>query len=135
MFDQRMTTTELAEDCVRIIDHVEMGCLVADWSTGQRARPETVEELRRELSGIAEIPERFTGLVFVQDDAETLVIHLPERQALEQAVSELSDPECESCYPFPQFYADFYRPSYSPVMSPLDILMARIGDRTLAQCR
>jgi hypothetical protein len=38
-------------------------------------------------------------------------------------------------YPLPQFYSDHYRPGFGPVMTPLDTLLARVGDYTIAQCK
>jgi hypothetical protein len=135
MLDGRVTNTGPEIPLVKVADHVEMGRLVTDWSTGQRARPETVDDLKKELRGIAEVPERIKKIEFCQGDLETLVIRLPEKEMMERAVIDMSDPECEGRYPFPQFYADFYQPGFSPVMTPLDILMARVGDYTIAQCR
>ncbi|MEM8569704.1 MAG: hypothetical protein AAGG56_02245 [Pseudomonadota bacterium] len=128
MLDMQRTTTTADLPGVAVADHVEMGRLLADWATGQRPKPETVDELKRELSGIATVPERVTKVVFCQGDSETLLIRLPDREHMEQAINTMSDPQRDSHYPFPQFYADFFRPGLGPVMSPVDILMARIAD-------
>jgi hypothetical protein len=135
MLDTRVTNTGPDIPLVKVADHVEMGRLVAEWATGQRARPETVDDLKRELSGIAEVPARIKKIEFCQEDMETLVIRLPVKEVIERAVNDMADPECESRYPFPQFYADFFQPGFCPVMTPLDILMARLGDHTIEQCR
>jgi hypothetical protein len=135
MLDTRLTNTGPEIPQVKVADHVEMGRLVTEWATGQRSRPETVEDLKRELSGIAEVPARIKKIEFCQEDMETLVIRLPVREIIERAVDEMADPERESRYPFPQFYTDFFHPGFCPVMTPLDILMARLGDHTIEQCR
>lgn len=119
---------------MEVTDHVEMGRIVTEWATGERARPATVEDLKAQVRGVAIVSDKVRNIEFCQGDSDTLVIRLPVKELIEQAVNSMCDPERDSSYPFPQFYSDFYRPGMCPVMSPLDILMARVGDYTVAQC-
>ena len=65
----------------------------------------------------------------------------PSRPALPAKEIDRGEPRADvrplgdGRYPLPQFYADHYRPGFGPVMTPLDTLLARVGDYTIAQCR
>ncbi len=120
---------------IEVADFVEMGRLVAEWSLGQRKPPETAEELREQLRGIAVVPDRIKEVEVVQGTLEKLVIRLPVREMLEQGLDATGDPMAEGSYPFPYFYSDYYNPGFGPVLTPRDILYARVGDYTIAQCR
>ena len=72
---------------------------------------------------------------FVQSTLDHLVIRLPAKEMIEESVERMSDPMGSGRYPLPQFYADHCRPGFGPVMTPLDTLLARVGDHTIAQCR
>jgi hypothetical protein len=133
MLDTFLRTERCDPPMIVVIDHVEMGRLITAWATGDQQRPQTVEELREQLAGIAVISDKVRDVQFCQGDTRTLVIRLPVRELIETAVSAMLDPQRDSRYPFPNFYSDFYRPGISPVMTPHDILMARIGDHAVSQ--
>ena len=57
------------------------------------------------------------------------------KEMIEESLERMTDPMGDGSYPLPQFYADHYRPGFGPVMTPLDTLLARIADYTIAQCR
>ena len=120
---------------IEVEDYIEMGRLVADWAADPASRPRTLGALKAQLAGIAVIPERIRSVEFVQSTLDHLVIRLPAKEMIEESVERMSDPMGTGRYPLPQFYADHCRPGFGPVMTPLDTLLARVGDHTIAQCR
>lgn len=134
MLDSHMTATK-AIPRIEVADFIEMGRLVAEWSIDPSTRPACVEDLAAQLDGIAVLPERIKHVEFVQSTLDTLVLRLPVREMIEESLEKMSDPMGDGRYPLPQFYADHYRPGFGPVMTPLDTLLARVGDYTIAQCR
>jgi hypothetical protein len=120
---------------IEVADFIEMGRLVAQWSADPDTRPTTVDELKEQLDGIAVVPDRIKTVEIVQSTLDHLVLRLPVKEMIEESLERMSDPMGDGTYPLPQFYADFYRPGFGPVMTPLDTLLARVGDYTIAQCR
>jgi hypothetical protein len=120
---------------VEVADFIEMGRLVAQWSVDPATRPGNVAELKDQLDGIAVVPQRVKNIEFVQGSLDTLVVRLPVKEMLEESLERMTDPMGDTRYPLPQFYSDHYRPGFGPVMTPLDTLLARVGDYTIAQCR
>lgn len=134
MFDNNATARQPIPR-IEVADFIEMGRLVAEWSTNPKSRPANVAELVDQLDGIATVPERIKHVEFVQSTLDTLILRLPVKEMLEESIDRMSDPMATSQYPLPQFYADHYRPGFGPVMTSLDTLLARVGDYTIAQCR
>lgn len=122
-------------DGVEVRDHIEMGRLIEQWALDPESRPTTVEELAWQLEGIAEVPRSIRNIEFVQGSADTLVLRLPDSAIMARAVAEMAGPRERGAYPLPRFYADHYFPGAGPVMTPLDLLYARVGDYAIAQCR
>ncbi len=120
---------------IDVADYIEMGRLVAQWATDPATQPKDVDALRDQLDGIAVVPERIKTVEFVQSTLDHLILRLPVREMVEESLERMTDPMGDGRYPLPQFYADFYRPGFGPVMTPLDTLLARVGDYTIAQCR
>jgi hypothetical protein len=120
---------------IEVEDYIEMGRLAAEWAIDPASRPAGLAALREQLAGIAALPERLRSVAFVQGTLDHLVIRLPARALVEDALDRMSDPVACPCYRLPQFYADHCRPGFGPVMTPLDTLLARVGDQTIAQCR
>lgn len=120
---------------IEVADFIEMGKMVALWVAEPETRPTTVDELRRQLDGIAVVPDRIKKVEFCQSTLDTLVLRLPVKEMIDESIENMSDPMTDTRYPLPQFYSDFYRPGFGPVLTPLDTLMARVGDYTIAQCR
>jgi hypothetical protein len=120
---------------IEVTDYIEMGRLAAQWAADPGSRPRDVAELRRQVTGIATVPERITSIAFAQSTPEHLVLALPATEMLEEGIERVTDPVGDCRYPLPQFYADHCRPGFGPVMTPLDMLFARVGDYAIAQCR
>jgi hypothetical protein len=120
---------------IEVADYIEMGRQVAQWATDPASQPRDVEELKRQLDGIAVVPDRIKTVEFVQSTLDHLILRLPVREMIEESLERMTDPTGDGQYPLPQFYADHYRPGFGPVMTPLDTLLARVGDYTIAQCK
>ena len=120
---------------IEVADYIEMGRIVAQWATEPATRPRDVDELKQQLDGIAVVPDRIRTVEFVQSRLDHLVLRLPAKEMIEESLERMSDPFCDGRYPLPQFYADHCRPGFGPVMTPLDTLLARVGDHTIAQGR
>ncbi len=125
----------MAAGLFEVADYIELGRLVADWTLNEDARPDCIEELRRQLDGIARVPENFKDLRFVEGKPEVLVIRLPERALTDATLRRLESLEVGERYRLPKFYDDIYHRHFGPVMTPLDIFLARMGDYTIAQCQ
>ena len=123
-------TTEIAVE-----DYIELGRLVVEWAMDPASRPRDVPALTKQLADIALLPGRVRTIEFVQGTPEHLVIPLPARAVIAAVLDRMSDPMGNPRYQVPQFYADHCRPGFGPVMTPLDTLLARMGDQTIAQCR
>ncbi|MFO1142790.1 MAG: hypothetical protein U1E59_10410 [Amaricoccus sp.] len=120
---------------IEVADYIEMGRIVAQWTTEPATRPRDVDELKQQLDGVAVIPDRIRSIEFVQGTLDHLVLRLPVKEMIEESLERMSDPITDGRYPLPQFYADHCRPGFGPVMTPLDTLLARVGDYTTAQSR
>lgn len=122
-------------DRVEVRDHVELGKIVAGWALDPDSAPRDLESLRSALAGVASIPDRYKKLELRQGDIDTLVIQVPPRELVEEGINRTTDPMADCRYPLPNFYSDFFRTNVSPVMTPFDTLMARMGDSVMAECR
>jgi hypothetical protein len=120
---------------IEVGDYIEMGRLVAQWATDPATRPKDLAAFKQQLDGIATVPDRIKSVEIVQSTLDHLVLRLPVKEMIEESLERMTDPMGDGQYPLPQFYADHYRPGFGPVMTPLDTLLARVGDYTIAQCR
>jgi hypothetical protein len=120
---------------IEVADFIEMGKLIAEWTFNPDRRPKDAADFREQLRGIAEVPDRIEEIEVVQGTLKKLVIRLPVPEMLAQGLQATDDPMAEGSYPFPYFYSDYYSPGFGPIMTPRDVLYARVGDYTIAQCR
>lgn len=120
---------------VEVADYIELGRLVAEWAIDPETRPRTLEELRRQLAGIAVLPPSIRSFSFAQGTADHVVFNLPDARTIEQSIEQMNDPMADARYPLPQFYADHHRPGFGPVMTLFDTLLARIGDQATSDGR
>ena len=121
------------EGGIDVVDHVELGRLVADWAADPASRPSDVGELKSQLRGVATIPGGILTVRFVEDAADELVIRLPAVDALEADLVNLSDPMRRGGCPVPAFYSDQLRPGISPMLTPVDMFLSRLGDMALGK--
>ena len=129
------TPSEFNIPLVEVIDYVEMGRIVAGWAKDPSTRPETVEEFKIQTDGVAVVPDRIKGLMFVQSSMETLVLRLPEENMMQMAEDFFGAAENSEQYHAPSFYRDQYEQGSGAELSKLEFLYARVGDYTIAQCR
>ncbi len=134
MLDSQTVTTPPIPR-IEVADYIEMGRLVAQWATEPDTWPKDVDELKTQLDGIAVVPDRIKTVEIVQSTLDHLILRLPVKEMIEESLERMSDPMGDGTYPLPQFYSDHYRPGFGPVMTPLDTLLARVGDYTIAQCK
>ena len=130
-----MSDSEFNIPLVEVIDYVEMGRIVAGWAKDPSTRPETVEECKIQTDGVAVVPDRIKGLMFVQSSMETLVLRLPEENMMKMAEDFFGNDDSADQYHAPAFYRDQYEQSSGAGLSKLEFLYARVGDYTIAQCR
>ena len=77
---------------IDVADYIEMGRLVAQWATDPATRPADVAELKRQLDGIAVVPDRIKIVEFVQSTLDHLVLRLPVKEMIEESLERMSDP-------------------------------------------
>lgn len=137
MFDNRLLPRLLGNSVV-ILDHVALGQIIADWATGARPLPGTAQALRQQLAGVAEVNPAVREVSFERASRDRLVIRLPDASEVEAACDALADPWAGARYPFPRFYVEALDRSDNSargtVLSPLELLHARIADHAIAQC-
>ena len=119
---------------VEITDHVALGEIVADWATGARPLPTSPRALRQQLAGIAIVGAAVREVVFDRPDPGRLMIRLPDASGVEAACDAFADPWAGARYPLPRFYIEAVDPEAGAVLSPLDVMHARIADHAIAQC-
>jgi hypothetical protein len=129
------TPTAPAAGLVEVADYIEFGRLVVDWTRNADTRPKTVAALATQLDGIAKVPDTFKEVEFVEGKPDVLVIRLPERTITDETMANMESLLVTAPYMLPKFYDDIYQKHFGPVMTPLDVFLARIGDYTIAQCR
>jgi hypothetical protein len=146
---------------VEITSWERWGMLVKSWATGENkfhpstnlhklpapSLPKDLAEFKAQCTqfGVGiNIPDRITGVQFVQSNQETLLVRLPDAEMVtdsEQAIQ--ADP---NAYPLPPFYRkgfnsplfvekEFY--SQEPTVNSDNCMIfhaCRIGDYTIAQC-
>ena len=112
---------------IEVLDFESMGRKVAQWAQDETSRPANIEEMKKQLDGIATIPECITELEFVQADLKTMLVRLPPAEMIAESERRFSGADPDQPYPMPSFYAGR--------MSHLQRVYSRIGDYTIAQCK
>jgi hypothetical protein len=110
-------------------DHALLGRKVAEWAKDPASRPKTVTEFRQQLLDVdpgATIPDRITGVLFVQPTWDTLVVRLPTKELIEESERNMSRTPAK--YKMPDFYS-------KTSLSALELLYSRIGDYTISECK
>ena len=155
-----MTDMLRLEGRIEVLDHCEAGKIVIDWALGRREPPTTIDDLERQLAGIAEVPaDRYQDVKFVQSGnlydekgalmrdeqgrpIRRLYIRLPERELLDQSLKAAREFDekgsgrsaLQSFYGLPRFYDDIYRGT-GAAETLEELLQCRIGDYTIAHCK
>ena len=155
-----MTDMLRLEGRIEVLDHGEAGKVVIDWAVDPKKCPTTIDDLERQLAGIAAVPPgRYQEVKFVQsgyirDEKGELVrdehgnpirrlyIRLPELELLEQSLEAAHEFDqkgsgrsaVQSFYGLPRFYEDIYRGT-GAAETLEELLQCRIGDYTIAHCK
>ena len=120
------------------------GRLVRTWVTGNSEFPADIPATRltppKDLTDLKEqcvlvgieisIPARITGLVVTQQGPETLLLRLPSKKMVEEA---LARPPGQ--YKIPAFYQLYCGPLSIPAGQEEKFQALRIGDYTLGTCK
>ena len=131
--DRTRSHASAAGGSLEVVDDVELGRLVADWAADPASRPSDVEELTAQLRGVATLPDGIRKIRFVEEAEGELTIRLPAVDALDANLAELSDPMRRGGCRMPSFYADQQRPGIGPMLTPVDMFLARLGDMALGK--
>ncbi len=114
---------------VEVHDHQAFGQLIADYATGARPWPETLDALKSALDGIATVPDNLRALQVIQPSEEVLLLRLPPRRMIEQSLEHFGSGDgATGTYPLPGFYAE------GGTLSNADFLLNRVADYTIAVC-
>ncbi len=124
---------------MRILNYELAGRLVVEWAQGKKAPPEDMADMRSQLAGIVEIPERYQTLEVVQGDNHHFVLRLPPKDQVTQSEEEVMQETKQAKETGnPKFY---YPPKfYSDLLVEKDIendafFYSRISDYTIRGCR
>ena len=131
--DHPMPRRNAADGSLGVLDHVELGRLVADWAADPASRPSDIRELASQLRGVATLPDGIRRIRFVEEAEGDLTIRLPAVDVLDANLAELSDPMLSCACQVPPFYADQQRPGIGPMLTPVDMFLARLGDMALGK--
>ncbi len=82
---------------------------------------------------MATLPDGIHRIRFVEETAGELTIRLPAVDVLDTNLAELSDPMRRGDCQVPPFYADQQRPDIGPMLTPVDMFLARLGDLALGK--
>lgn len=116
---------------VVISDYAAMGRQVLKWAESEAARPKTIKDLKKQLDGIADVPDRIKHIEFVQSTLERLVIRLPPIEMALEGLARVENLGPTDDYREPRFYKDKI---LSGDVGNLEFFFSRVGDYTIAQC-
>lgn len=117
---------------VEILDHKAFGKMVAEWSIKPETRPQSLAALKAACAGMLRIPARITNLTFVDVPLDTMVVRVPNKEMVEEAVERFGDDPTSRDYPAPAFYRMVGGATSPPA---LETLYCRIADYTIGQCQ
>ncbi|HEY8564689.1 MAG TPA: hypothetical protein VIL65_04255 [Beijerinckiaceae bacterium] len=118
-------------ELVSVQDHKAFGKLVVQWSLQPDTRPADLAAFKQVCAGLLTIPDRIKEIAFVDQDQQTLLIRVPNKEMVEEAVVRFTNQPQASRYPAPSFYEMMHSRRPPPA---LDILYSRIADYTISQC-
>lgn len=116
---------------INVLQHRELGKKMIQWALEPDTRPKTLEEFKAATFGIIEqpFPEWVKGLQFVQNNLDTLLIRLPAPEMVQASLDRTAT--ATGRYPLPAFYEEHIAQGLS---TQREMLEARVGDYTMAQC-
>ena len=118
----------------RVVNYGAFGKKVKAWAKGIDPLPKNIEEFKAQLDDAdvgCQMPASYKTVKFVQGDAETLVIRLPERALLEDSEAHLAEPGSD--YPVPALYERVFQTK--PKIDDKQAFHAeRVGDYTISMC-
>lgn len=125
---------------MNILDYERAGRIVVAWAQGKTPPPKDMEDMRQQLAGIVEIPERYQRLSVVQGDNHHFILRLPPKDQVTQSEEDvLQDLEDEKntgerrSYELPQFYKDMLLES--GLWNNATFFYSRISDYTIRGCK
>ncbi|NRG19473.1 hypothetical protein HPQ64_17405 [Rhizobiales bacterium] len=122
---------------IQIFDHKAFGRLIADYATGRKAWPESIEEFRAEVEGpnIAKIPEHMRAIQVVQPSDEIFFLRLPPKTLFSQSLERYAANDANGStepYPAPPFYSDMV--CREERLTHTDFFLSRVADYTISVC-
>lgn len=112
---------------VEIHDYRAFGRLIADYATGEKPWPASLEGLKHATQGIATIPDDYKALQVIQASEEVLLLRLPPQRMVEQSLAKYGEGSAAD-YPLPGFYDD------KDELTMRDFFLSRVADYTIAVC-
>ena len=118
----------------RIVNYEAFGEKIKCWAKGVEPLPKTMDEFKAQMAAAnvgCQMPASYKKLKFVQGNAETLVIRLPERALLEDSEAHLAEPGSD--YPMPPVYERVFQ-TKPKIDDKMAFHAARVGDYTISMC-
>ena len=118
----------------RIVNYEAFGEKIKSWAKGVEPLPKTMDEFKAQMAAAnvgCQMPASYKKLKFVQGNAETLVIRLPERALLEDSEAHLAEPGSD--YPMPPVYERVFQ-TKPKIDDKMAFHAARVGDYTISMC-
>ena len=116
---------------VEILDHKAFGKMVVDWSLHPETRPQNLAALKAACAEMLRIPARIKNLTFVDVPLDTMVVRVPNKDMVEEAVHRFENDPTSRDYPAPAFYKTIGSATSPPA---LETMYSRIADYTIGQC-
>jgi hypothetical protein len=129
---------------ITINDFEKWGELVKEWAKDPSNRPNTLQQLKDQVEGsanIAQVPSNITSLLFMPqpDDETVLVIWLPTKKAIEDVDRRIAAHEFDATgYPLPPFYREIFGDDAVRRLTPdkFETFNAeRVGEYTIQECQ
>lgn len=122
---------------ITIFDHKAFGRLIADYATGKRPWPASLDEFRQEVEGrnIAKVPSHMKAIQVVQPSDEIFFLRLPPRKMISQSLERFAENDAQGNtepYPAPPFYSDMV--CREARLTHTDFFLSRVADYTISVC-
>lgn len=118
-----------------VLSYEAFGKLILEWTQNPASRPATLDEFKQKVAGIVglPLPEWIKNVGFVDSDT-TLLIRLPPKELLKQALAELA--ATTESYKLPRFYGERLLDGAPPDTPEGNIRLfhMRLGDYSISMC-